>query len=157
VQPEKSKKQESFNRHAVLAPLLFLILFVLFIYGSLLVAVLGASAWVIDVYDLAFFARLGIVGVWLLAAGALAFWLGGSFLVALIPYYILQSRGRYILADNVRLYIIIVLMGIFISPLILWRNVRHNHPDLRRRYRQKLKRLAKGKKMQQRLSERQHR
>jgi len=151
------RKQEKFDRHGVLAPLGFLILFVLFVYGSLLIALLGAAAWVIDVYALTFFARLNIFGIWLLVFCCLALWLGGSFIIATLAYYILRRRGRYLLAEDVRLYVIIVLMGIFIVPFILWRNVRNNHPDLRHRYRQKLKRLAKSEKMQERLRERQRR
>jgi len=147
--------QKKTDWHSVLAPVVFLIVFVLFVYGGLLIALLGASAWYIDAYDLTFFAALETAGIWLLALGCLVIWIAGAFILASIPYYILRFRRRYIAAENVRLYMFIILTGIFIVPFILWRNFRNNHPGLRRKYRQKLKHMAKSQKMQERLSERQ--
>jgi len=153
-QDQKQARETHFDRHGVLAPLLFLISFVLFVYGGMLIAMLGVSAWAIDSHDLSLFAQLETLGIWLLAFCTVAVWLSGCFVVANIAYYILRLKRRYILAENVRLYMIIILVGIFIVPFILWRHVRNNHPGLRHRYRQKLKRLARTQKMQERLSER---
>jgi len=143
--------------HDALAPLLFLILFVLFVYGSLIVALLGISAWMIDVYDLAFFVQFGNLGITALALCFLSGWLGSVFILATSTHFILRRLGRMILADKARLVIILVLVHIFTVPFILWRIFRNNHPELRHKYRQKLKRLAKSKKMQERLRERQQR
>jgi|GEM_PF-4343271 len=150
----KQRPKKSKDFHSIFAPLAFLVLFVLFVYGSFLVALLGASAFFIDFYDLSFFARLGSFGSWWLTLCFLGGWLGGVSILSAIPYFILRHMGRYQLADNVRLYVMIALVGIFIVPFILWRMIRNNHPVLRRRYRQKLKRQARGRKMQERLQER---
>jgi len=143
--------------HDALAPLLFLILFVLFVYGSLIVALLGFSAWFIETYELLTFAQYGDAGIAVLALCFLAGWLGSVFIIATVAHFVLRRQGRYILADKVRFIIILVLVNIFASPFILWRILRNNHPDFRHKYRQKLKRLARSKKMQERRLERQKR
>jgi len=145
------------DRHDALAPLLFLILFVLFVYGSLLVAMLGFSAWIIDAYDLKAFAMHGDAGIVALAVCFLGGWIGSVFIIAFIAHFILRYMGHYMLADKTCLIIILVLIHIFTVPFILWRILRNNHPDLRRKYRQKLKCKARGKKMQERRLERQRR
>jgi len=143
--------------HDALAPLLFLILFVLFVYGSLIVALLGISAWMIDAYQLTFFAQFETMGAVALTFCFLSGWLGSTFIIATSTHFVLRRSGRMILADKARLAIILILVHIFTVPFILWRIFRNNHPELRHKYRQKLKRLAKGKKMQERLRERRQR
>jgi len=140
--------------HDVLAPLVFLLLFVLFVYGSLLVAMLGFASWSISAYELSFFAQFGTFGIWALVLCWFVGWYVLVFIVVALPYFVMRRMGRYILADKLRPIMILAAMGIFFVPFILWRAIRNNHPVLRRRYRQKLKRQARGKKMQERLAER---
>lgn len=143
-----------FRAPGVLAPMIFIVLFVVAIYGALIVGMLGIADWLIHACQLEFFLKLGNFGIILMMLGLLAAWIATAFICAAVPYYILRARGRYMLASRVASVIIVLVFNIFVFPCILWRIVRANSPHLRRRYRQKLKIMAKSPKMQERRQER---
>ena len=61
------QNDDRFREPGIAAPLTFLIMFVFFIYGALLVGLLGLSNWIIHAWNLTFFINLGKFGVFLLA------------------------------------------------------------------------------------------
>jgi len=145
-----------FREHGVGSPLIFLILFIFFVYGSLIVGLLGLSRWLIESYHLKFFHNLGDAGLILMIFCLLGVWFSLVLAAAGIPYFWLRHLGRYRLADKVALIITLFLFHIFSAPFILWRMIRNSSPRLRRRYRQKLRHMVKGsRKIQERRFERQ--
>jgi len=143
------------HEYGIGGPLAFLILFVLFVYGSLIVGLLGASRWIIKSQDLVFFSNLGGTGIVLMMCCLLLIWFGTVLIAACVPYYWLRHLRRYRLADKVALIIIILLFHIFSVPFILWRMIRQNSPQLRRRHTRKLRRMVRSsQKIKERRSER---
>ncbi|UXN03069.1 MULTISPECIES: hypothetical protein [unclassified Bartonella] len=143
-----------FPKGSVLAPFAFMVLFILFIYSPLLVGLLLLARWIIDANNLTFFLNLGAWGDLLMLFIVTASWILIVLGISIIPYLILRSKGQFILAEKVAAVIRILLFHIFAFPFICWRMVRNNSPILRRRYRQKLKTMVNGKKMQERKMER---
>jgi len=155
IMPNNQHRKVASHEYGIGGPLTFLILFVLFVYGSLLVGMLGASRWIIKSQNLVFFAQLGGSGIVLMMCCLFFIWFSVVALAAGVPYLWLRYLGRYRLADKVALIITLFLFHIFSVPFILWRMIRQNSPQLRRRHAQKLRRMVQSsKKMQERRLER---
>lgn len=143
-----------FRESNALAPFVFMVLFIIFIYSPLLAGLLLLARWIIDANNLTFFLNLGAWGDLLMLVIVMASWILIVLGISVIPYLILRSKGQFILAEKVATVIRILLFHIFAFPFICWRMVRNNSPVLRRRYRQKLKAMVSSKKMQERKMER---
>ncbi|UXM94869.1 hypothetical protein N5853_12390 [Bartonella sp. HY329] len=143
-----------FHKGSPVAPFIFMVLFILFIYSPLLIGLLLVARWIIDANNLTFFLNLGTLGDLLMLFIVMASWILIVLSLSIIPYLVLRSKGRFILAEKVAVVIRLLLFHIFAFPFICWRMVRNNSPKLRSRYRQKLKAMVKGKKMQERKIER---
>lgn len=145
---------DRFREPGIAAPLTFLIMFIVFIYGALLVGLLGVSNWIIHSWNLTFFINLGKFGVFLLALLMPILWAVLVFVCASIPYHILRSHKHYIMAHKVATIIVFAMFHIFALPCILWPMVRNGSPKLRRNRIKKLRQMVKEGKMKERLAER---
>jgi len=110
------QNDDRFREPGIAAPLTFLIMFVFFIYGALLVGLLGLSNWIIHAWNLTFFINLGNFGVFLLAILIPALWAVIVGICAAIPYYILRSRGHYLMASKVFPIIFCARAGTILWP-----------------------------------------
>ena len=151
------QNDDRFREQGIAAPLTFLIMFIIFIYGALLVGLLGLSNWIIHAWNLTFFINLGKFGVFLLAIIIPALWAVLVAICASIPYYILRSRGSYLMASKVATIIVFGMFHIFALPWILWPMVRRASPKLRRKHIEKLRQMVRDGKMKDRLAERHRR
>lgn len=150
-------QDDRFREPGVAAPLTFLIMFVVFIYGALLVGLLGVANWIIHAWNLKFFLNLGGCGVLLLALLIPALWAVVVVICATIPYLVLRAGGRYIMASKVATIIVFAMFHIFALPWILWPMVRRGSPKLRRKRIEKLRKMVENGKMKERLEERKQR
>lgn len=147
-------QDDRFREAGIAAPLTFLIMFVVFIYGALLVGLLGVANWLIHTWDLKFFLHLGGFGILLAALLIPALWAVLVAICATIPYRILRAGGHYIMASKVATIIVFAMFHIFALPWILWPMVRRGSPKLRRKHMEKLRQMVKDGKMAERLTER---
>lgn len=147
-------QDDRFREPGIAAPLTFLIMFVVFIYGALLVGLLGVANWLIHAWDLKFFLNLGGFGILLAALLIPALWAVFVAICATIPYRILRAGGHYIMASKVATIIVFAMFHIFALPWILWPMVRRGSPKLRRKHMEKLRQMVKDGKMTERLTER---
>ena len=148
---------DRFREPGIAAPLTFLIMFIIFIYGALLVGLLGLANWLIHSWELTFFINLGNFGVFLVALLIPALWAVLVVVCATIPYAILRSNGHYLMASKVATIIVFAMFHIFALPGILWPMVRRGSPKLRRKHFEKLRQMVKDGKMKERLAERHQR
>lgn len=148
---------ERFHQQGISSPLFFLCLFILFVYGSLVLGLAECANWLIHTKNLVFLSALGLFGTAIVVACFIFAWVAIVAIIAFIPYAILRKQGRVILADKVRLIVTLFLFHIFATPWILWPMIRNGSPRLRRAYRQKLKKMALSNKMKERLEERHRR
>ena len=151
------QNDDRFREPGIAAPLTFLIMFVIFIYGALLVGLLGISNWIIHAWNLTFFINLGKFGVFLLAIIIPVLWAVIVGICASIPYYILRAFGHYLMASKVATIIVFAMFHIFALPWILWPMVRRGSPKLRRKRIEKLRQMVRDGKMKDRLAERHQR
>jgi len=142
MRQNEQKTDPPYQSRSIIGPLAFLILFILFVYGSLLVGMLGAARWLIESQNLSFFLNLDTVGIVLMMLCLFTAWFAIVLIGAGIPYLWLRRLGHYRCADKTALIIILVLFHIFSAPFILWRMVRHNSRYLSRRHHQKLRRMV---------------
>lgn len=136
-----------FQRPGMLASLTLLFLFVIFVYGALLVGIMGIANWIIHAWNLTFFLDLGFYGVGLMVLCLLATWFVIVFSIAALPYYFLRAQGRYKRASQLAQIIIFLLFNIFTLPFILWPMVRNASPKLRTKRHAKLRQMVKNRKM----------
>lgn len=148
---------ERFHQQGISSPLFFLCLFIIFVYGSLILGLAECANWLIHSQNLVFLSALGLSGTAVVVVGFIIAWVAIVAIIAFIPYSILRMQGRMILADKVRTIVTLFLFHIFATPWILWPMVRNGSPRLRRAYRQKLKKMALGAKMKERREERHRR
>lgn len=148
------ENDDRFPQQSIAAPLTFLIIFIIFVYGALFVALLGVADWYIHAQNLTFFLKYGDLGVVMMVAVFLAIWISVVFIIAAVPYFILRAKGRFTQARKVALIIILLLFHVFAMPWILWPMIRRNSPTLRKKHRAKLRIMAKGPYMRHRLEER---
>ena len=151
------QNDDRFREPGIAAPLTFLIMFVIFIYGALLVGLLGISNWIIHAWNLTFFINLGKFGVFLLAIIIPVLWAVIVGICASIPYYILRAGGHYLMASKVATIIVFAMFHIFALPWILWPMVRRGSPKLRRKRIEKLRQMVRDGKTKDRLAERHQR
>jgi len=102
-------QDDRFREPGIAAPLTFLIMFVVFIYGALLVGLLGVANWLIHAWDLKFFLHLGGFGILLAALLIPALWAVFVAICATIPYRILRAGGHYIMASKVATIIVFAM------------------------------------------------
>ncbi|MHC5306237.1 hypothetical protein [Bartonella sp. LJL80] len=150
-------QDDRFREPGIATPLTFLIMFIFFIYGALLVGLLGVSDWIIHAWNLTFFLNLGGFGVFLLALIIPALWAVLVAICATVPYVILRARGRFILASKVATIIVFAMFHIFALPWILWPMIRRGSPKMRQNHIRKLRQMVKAGKMDDRLAERRQR
>lgn len=148
------RNDDRFPEQGIAAPVTFLVLFVIFVYGALFIALLGIADWCINAWKLTFFLNQGNWGIVMMVIIFLVLWVSIVFALAAIPYFILRSLGSSVKAKKVALIVIFSLFHVFAMPWILWSIIRRNSPTLRKKYNEKLKVMAKGPYMHRRLKER---
>lgn len=151
-----NEKQDDprFRERGFVAPLIFMVLFIIIIYSFLLAGLLRLSTQIIETHQLTFFSNLGMFGEPLMAVLILLGWIIFVLAISIIPYRILRAKGHFMMAEKMATIIMLLLFHIFTFPWLCWRMVRNNSPVLRRRHRQKLKAMVNSQKMQERKSER---
>jgi len=133
-----------FRSPGMMAPLLLIFLFIILVYGTLLVGLSEIANWIIHVWDIGFLLDLGFSGIALMVLCLVGAWFLAVFSIAAIPYYILRRQGRYRRASQIAVIIIFLLFHIFTVPIILWPMVRNASPKLRAKRRAKLRKLVKN-------------
>lgn len=128
----------------VIISLVFLLLFILFIYGALFIACLGLANWLLHSW-------LSAVDTSLVFVTALAFVLGWaclSFAVSRLVYFICLCYGNKKRAGKIAEISLFAMFHIFAMPVLFWRMFVQNYLPLRRYYRNKLKKIARHKRQQ---------
>lgn len=140
----EQKHDVRFRKSGMAAPLVLLFLFVIFVYGALLVGLLEIANWIIHAWNqICLINSLGAFSVVLMALYLLATWFMVVFSIAAVPYYFLRARGKHKLADQTALVIIFLLFHIFTLPFILWPMVRNASPKLRAKRQAKLRQMVR--------------
>ncbi|KAA6204601.1 MAG: hypothetical protein DU429_07880 [Candidatus Tokpelaia sp.] len=122
-----------FKPSGMAAPLVFISLFVLFVYGALFIGLMGVSNTIIHHYRLHFFLQFGNFGAFLGLCCILALWAILVFALAGIPWCILRAKGRGKTGRLVGQVIIFLMFHVFTMPVILWPMIRNSSPRLRAR------------------------
>lgn len=135
-------KDTEFKPSGMIAPLVFIFLFVFFVYGALCIGLMGISNTLIHRYELSFFSQFGNFGVFLGLCCILAAWAALVFTLAGIPYFILRSRGKSKQGRLVGQVIIFLMFHVFAIPFILWPMVRNSSPRLRAKRAAKLRHMV---------------
>lgn len=148
----------------IIIPIVFFLLFVVFVYGSLCIGLLGLSNWLLHIWlnvnngVLNYFSNIllkyGFLGVFFLTAILLVVWVGFNFLLSYGLYLIVRISGRKIAAYKIYNIAIMALFHIFAMPIILWGIIRQNSPYLKHKHFNKLRKLTTSTMMKERLSER---
>lgn len=148
----------------LIIPIIFLLLFVIFVYGTLFVGLLGLANWCLHLWQHSsnlFIKNLSIIliqkgfsGLLLVALGFLFFWILINFAISNILYYALRLSGKKIAAYKTYTITLMALFHIFAMPIILWSIIRKNSTYLTHIHYQKLRKLASSPMMQERLIER---
>lgn len=143
-------------------PIVFLVLFIIFVYGALWVGSLGLANWLLHSAVLklylpnlvAYLLQQGVLGVIITSIVLLAIWVGCNFGLSYILYLIIRKSGRKIAAHKIYNISLMALFHIFFMPIILWSILRQKSVYLKHKYYAKLRKLAKTKLMEERLKER---
>ncbi|EJF91024.1 hypothetical protein [Bartonella tamiae] len=136
-------QDDRFQDTGILTPLAFMALFIFFVYGALLVGLLGLSDWIIHAWHISILQNMGNAGIFLLALIIPALWFILAFIIATLPYIILRSKGHIRRARRIRTIILFAMFHIFAIPWILWPTLRRASPKLRQKHREKLKKRIK--------------
>lgn len=135
------RSDTEFKPTGIAAPLAFMALFIVFVYGALIVGLMGVANTLIHRCELSFFLQRGNFGVFLGVCCLAAAWALLVAAFAALPYFILRRRGRNKTARLVKQVIIILMFHIFAMPfIILWPMIRNSSPALRAKHFAKLRR-----------------
>lgn len=154
--PVTSAQKKPLLSSSFVQALAFFLLFVFFIYGALLIGLLGLSDWLIHSFELLFFQEWGGAGIALMASLLLGAWVLGVLGLASLGVLIARKAQRPLLIPQLRLIIFFAFFHIFALPWIFWRAIRRHSPALVARHRRHLRSLARSEYMQERLRARRH-
>lgn len=148
----------------IIIPIIFLLLFIIFVYGALFVGTLGIANWSLHIgqhssncainYVSNILIQYGVIGVFITAISFLSLWILINFLLSNILYIIIKVSGNKIAAYKTYNISIMALFHIFAMPVVLWSIIRKNNTFLMKLHYKKLRKLALSTMMQERLIER---
>ena len=141
--------QKTHKKKYMLSFLTFFLLFILFVYGALFIALLGIADWIIHSQNLQFFIERGNGGILSFAFLILISWVSCAVITATLAYYGLQIFVPKKQAQKISTIVLFAFFHIFATPCILWPSLRDNIPALKKRHKQKLKQIAKRNSLQQ--------
>lgn len=126
----------------IITSLVFLLLFVLCIYGALFIALFGLANWLLHSWG--YFSVVDFKLVFATALCFLACWLLLGIVISRLVYFSLRRYGRK-KAAKIAEITLFAMFHIFAMPVLFWRMFVQNCTPLRRIFRARLKKLARGK------------